>query len=183
MPVFTIHLLFISVLFFSVQTLWGQITNRNIVNRPLEALTSESRWRKAVSNEEYEHIEGTNYLEENWTSGELRLIDGHGYGYFPINYDLVRGELHVQHPEGGFMVMPGEAIAFFILKNEQSGTERIFKPIPDTETGHVAFNPDFNGYYFYEVLYEGAFGLYKLVEKKGTMEKGGCGLSGCACQR
>ena len=133
---------------------------------PLEALTSETNWRKAVSNQDYEYIEGSNYLEEEWTNGELRLIDGNGYGYFPINYDLVGGEIHVKHPQGGFMAMPSEAIAFFILKNERTGIERIFKPIPDTETGHVAFNPDFSGTYFYEVLFEGAFGLYKLEEKK-----------------
>ena len=166
MPVFMNRLLFSVLLLISSQILFAQVTNRNVLNRPLEALTSETNWRKAISNNDYENIEGTNYLEEDWSEGELRLIDGHGYGYFPINYDLIRGEIHVKHPEGGFMVMPSEAIAFFVLKNAKTGRERIFKPIPDTETGHVAFNTDFGGAYFYEVLYEGAFGLYKLEEKK-----------------
>lgn len=107
----------------------------------------------------YQGMRGSPYLFNHWIPADITYANNKTQTDVPVKYDVYANQLVMRRPQGDSVVIVS-LVSGFLLKDVNSGKNRVFSRFKDTPTNDPSLKEE-----FLEVLYEGKTALLVRYDK------------------
>ena len=112
----------------------------------------------------YQGMRGSPYLLSQWTQADITYANNKTEKDVPVKYDVYANQLIMRRPQGDSVVIVSPTVNSFLIKDINSGKNRVFSRFNDAKTDDPSLKEE-----LLEVLYEGKTAL--LVRYDKTIQK------------
>jgi len=108
----------------------------------------------------YQGMRGSPYLLTHWMQADITYANNKTEKDVPVKYDVYANRLVMRRPQGDSVVIVSPTVSGFLLKDVNSGKNRVFSRFNDAKTDDSSLKEE-----LLEVLYEGKTALLVRYDK------------------
>jgi hypothetical protein len=108
----------------------------------------------------YQGMRGSPYLLSQWIQADITYANNKTQTDVPVKYDVYANQLMMRRPQGDSVVIIAPKVNGFLLKDVNSGKNRVFSLFKDAKTDDPSLKEE-----LLEVLYEGKTALLIRYDK------------------